>query len=62
MSREKPNIALIHDHLIQDGGAERVLRVLSSMYPDAPIYTLLHDKKRFGDLAGRETYGWFTPV
>ena len=54
MSREKPNIALIHDHLIQDGGAERVLRVLSSMYPDAPIYTLLHDKKRFGDLAGRE--------
>lgn len=54
MGKSQPNIALVHDHLIQDGGAERVLRVLSSMYPDAPIYTLLHDKKHFGDLAGRE--------
>ncbi|OGL71724.1 hypothetical protein A3C17_00280 [Candidatus Uhrbacteria bacterium RIFCSPHIGHO2_02_FULL_53_13] len=54
MSREQPNIALVHDHLIQDGGAERVLRVLSSMYPDAPIFTLLHDPKQFSDLANRE--------
>lgn len=36
--------ALIHDHLAQDGGAERVLRVLSDMFPAAPIYTLLADK------------------
>ncbi len=35
--------ALIHDHLAQDGGAEKVLRVLASMYPKAPIYTLLAD-------------------
>jgi len=33
--------ALIHDHLAQDGGAEKVLRVLADMYPQAPIYTLL---------------------
>ena len=26
-------IALVHDHLTQDGCAERVLRVLSSLYP-----------------------------
>jgi len=38
-------VALIHDHLAQDGGAERVLRVLSNMFPEAPIYTLLCDKK-----------------
>lgn len=36
-------IALIHDHLAQDGGAEQVLRVFARMYPDAPIYTLLYE-------------------
>lgn len=38
-------IALVHDHLAQDGGAEKVLKVLSEMFPDAPIYTLLYEKK-----------------
>jgi primosomal protein N' len=37
-------VALIHDHLAQDGGAEKVLKVLSEMFPDAPIYTLLYDR------------------
>lgn len=32
-------IALVHDYLGEFGGAERVLLALSSMYPDAPIYT-----------------------
>jgi glycosyltransferase involved in cell wall biosynthesis len=36
--------ALIHDHLAQDGGAEKVLEVFSNMFPEAPIYTLLYDK------------------
>ena len=38
-------VALIHDHLAQDGGAEKVLKVLSEIYPDAKIYTLLYEKK-----------------
>ena len=38
-------VALIHDHLAQDGGAERVLKVFAEMFPDAPIYTLLYDPK-----------------
>ncbi|MFA6393273.1 MAG: glycosyltransferase [Patescibacteria group bacterium] len=38
-------VALIHDHLAQDGGAEKVLKSLSEIYPDAPIYTLLYNKK-----------------
>ena len=38
-------VALIHDHLAQDGGAERVLKVLAEMFPEAPIYTLLYEKK-----------------
>lgn len=38
-------IALIHDHLAQDGGAEKVLKVFSEMFQAAPIYTLLFEKK-----------------
>jgi glycosyltransferase involved in cell wall biosynthesis len=38
-------VALVHDHLAQDGGAEKVLRALADLYPDAPIYTLLYDRK-----------------
>lgn len=32
-------IALVHDYIGEFGGAERVLRVLADMYPEAPIYT-----------------------
>lgn len=53
MPLSTPRIALVHDHLIQDGGAERVLRALSSMFPEAPIYTLLHDARAFPDLRDR---------
>lgn len=35
-------IALVHDYLNEFGGAERVLSVLSEMYPDAPIYTAFY--------------------
>jgi glycosyltransferase involved in cell wall biosynthesis len=41
-------VALIHDHLAQDGGAEKVLEVFCQMFPQAPIYTLLYDKKNVG--------------
>ena len=37
-------IALVHDFLTQYGGAEKVLEVLCEMFPEAPIYTLLHDQ------------------
>jgi glycosyltransferase involved in cell wall biosynthesis len=37
-------IALVHDYLVQYGGAERVLESFVEMFPDAPIYTLLYDK------------------
>lgn len=37
------NIALVHDHLISDGGGERVLKAFSQIWPEAPIYTLVHD-------------------
>ncbi len=37
-------VALIHDHLAQDGGAEKVLRTLIEIFPEAPVYTLLCEK------------------
>lgn len=42
-------IALVHELLTMRGGAERVLRILADMFPDAPIYTLLYDEKKLGD-------------
>ena len=39
-------VALLHDYLNQAGGAERVLLALAELFPNAPIYTLIHDKKR----------------
>lgn len=38
-------IALVHDFLMQDGGAERVLQSLMRLFPDAPVFTLLHNRK-----------------
>lgn len=40
-----PKIAIVHDYLIKLGGAEKVLEVIHQIFPDAPIYTLLYDKK-----------------
>lgn len=40
-----PKVALAHDHLYQVGGAERVLAALFSLYPEAPVYTLINDNK-----------------
>src|SRR3989344_7169288 len=39
-----PRIALVHEPLIRYGGAERVLRVLHRLYPDAPIFTPYADR------------------
>ena len=39
-------VALVHDHLIQNGGAERVLSALQAMWPEAPTYTLAYHKAR----------------
>ncbi len=43
-------VALVHDFLLKLGGAERVLKVFSEMFPDAPIYTLFYDEEKVGDV------------
>lgn len=42
-------IALVHDYIKEYGGAERVLRVLADMYPEAPIYTAFRVKGSTAD-------------
>ncbi len=42
----KKKVALVHDYLVQDGGAERVLACLQELFPNAPTYVLVHDPAR----------------
>jgi len=37
-------VALVHDWLVSHRGGENVLAEIASLYPDAPIYTLVHSK------------------
>ncbi len=37
-------VAIVHDFLVQMGGAEKVVEVLHDMYPDAPVYTSIYDR------------------
>ncbi|PIR94338.1 glycosyltransferase family 4 protein [Candidatus Falkowbacteria bacterium CG10_big_fil_rev_8_21_14_0_10_39_11] len=41
-----PKIALVHDHLNQNGGAEKVLEALHELFSDSPTYTLVYDRKK----------------
>lgn len=38
-------IALVHDYLVRLGGAERVLKVMHEMFPNAPIYTVVYNEQ-----------------
>lgn len=38
-------VALVHDYLVQYGGAERVLECFSEIFPEAPIFTILYNEK-----------------
>ncbi len=38
-------VAIVHDFLMQMGGAEKVVEILHDLYPDAPIYTSAFDPK-----------------
>jgi len=50
-------IAIVHDWLVTDAGAEKVLRALVEIYPDAKIYSLvdfLSDRDRVTILNGKK--------
>lgn len=49
-----PSIAIVCDWLVSRGGAERVIKAISDMFPRAPIYTAVYNKKRLPEFADRE--------
>lgn len=70
-------IALVHDHLAQDGGAEKVLQAFQEIWPEAPTYVIVHNPKtahpnfRNKDIRtsflqhwpwGVKRYQWFFPL
>jgi len=69
-------IALVHDYLSQDGGAERVLQAFHEIWPEAPIFVLFHDKEKIKNFEGVEVkesflakfpfvkskYQWYLPL
>lgn len=69
-------IALVHDYLSQDGGAEQVLRSFIDLYPGAPVFVLFHDKNKIQEFNevkiqesffkylpfGRSKYQWYLPL
>lgn len=50
-------VAILHDYLNQFGGAERVVKVLLEMFPNADLYTLLYDKQKTAGLFDRNITG-----
>lgn len=66
-------VALVHDYLAQDGGAERVLKAFHDIWPEAPIFVLFHDAKQLRQFPnadiresfirrfpfGRKKYQWY---
>ena len=39
-------IALVYDRINKIGGAERILSALLVVYPQAPLYTLVHNSEK----------------
>ncbi|WP_443741461.1 glycosyltransferase [Treponema berlinense] len=43
-------VAIVHDWLVNYGGAERVVEAFLKIYPDADIFTLVYDDKKMGKI------------
>ncbi|HLX12208.1 MAG TPA: glycosyltransferase [Bacteroidota bacterium] len=52
MAKER-KVALIHDWLTGMRGGEKVLEILCELYPDAPIYTLVHERGKVSPIIER---------
>ena len=71
------NVALIHDHLNQIGGAEKVLKAFTEAFPKAPIFTIVYNEAIAGEFfpdtrvigsflqnkkLARRFFKWFLPL
>lgn len=45
---ESLRVAIVHDYLNQQGGAEKVVEVFCRMFPQAPVYTSVYDRDAMG--------------
>ena len=53
-SKAAIRLAIVHDYLIQMGGAERVVSVMAGAFPNARIFTSITDTSRLlPELSGR---------
>ena len=46
VNSKAPRVALVCDWLVIEGGAERVLKCLHDLFPEAPIFTLVYDAQK----------------
>ena len=58
MAAEKPRVVIVHDWLLDKGGAELVVEQLHQVFPDAPIYTSYAVPKWRMQLDGTVRTGW----
>ena len=52
-------VALVHDYLAQNGGAEKVLKALCEIWPNAPIFVLFNDPKKTPDFSNKKIHETF---
>jgi len=48
--KESMKVALVHEYLTRLGGAERVLKYLSNIYPQADMFTLLYNQSKVSNV------------
>lgn len=53
-NKKQPKVALVFDWLTNWGGAERCDMLLHEMWPEAPIYTLIYNKKKMPEFANAD--------
>lgn len=54
MSHREPKVAIVCEFLTVMGGAEKVVLALHDLFPDAPIYTALHDPERVPEFSSAD--------
>ena len=58
MAMKKPRVVIVHDWLLDKGGAELVVEQLHRVFPEAPIYTSYSVPKWRRKLDGKVRTGW----
>ncbi len=59
VDKKTPKVAIVCDWLTTWGGAERVIHVMSELFPDAPIYTSLFNEKVLPQFANKKVHTSF---